>query len=48
MFKFCNRIFYKKEIPHKQALNEALPSYKTRNDVKTKAEQQKTKQKKRG
>jgi hypothetical protein len=45
--KFCKRIFIKKKIPYKQALKEASPSYKTRNDVKPepKPEPQKTKRK---
>ena len=44
---FVKEYSLKNKIPYKQALKEASPSYKTRNDVKPepKAEPQKTKRK---
>ena len=44
---FVKEYSLKNKIPYKQALKEASPSYKTRNDVKTepKPEPQKTKRK---
>ena len=34
MGKLCKSLCWKKNIPYKQALRDASPSYKTRNEVK--------------
>ncbi len=34
MDKLCKRLCWKKNIPYKQALRDASPTYKTRNEIK--------------